>query len=353
MCKIISSSVFLSLVVACLLPSASFAQEDTGLCPENFNEGIVTTGFVDCFRETSSRSNRADAEILRLQREAECIAEPRGSLIRSEILVDNNDNFFGSLTCRIGRVIPPNTILCPDGSIEIVRAFDTLACQYFGSAAESMAGAMTALNADTAACVAAPPGGNVLTSSVRIGESADDDELFFFTDLACGFDIPAVDVFECPIGFDERSRTETELECERVDVGLADMAQVDEVNASIQSICVATTAGLGSVVDSQVDFDTSTNTFRSEVDCNILIPRFGDFVDGDVIRACDESCTEDIEQTRMCLNGGVVGGPGCTASDTQIVTVKCNTGFDRSSACPVLGIPSANIVPLLLLDDDD
>jgi len=346
-------TLIFSLSLAFFSPTISVAEGETGLCPENFSEGIVTVGFVDCFRVTSANSDRELVEILRLQREAECIAEPRSELIRSEILVDNSGRFFGSLTCRIGRVVPAGTISCPDDSVEVFRAFDTLVCEYFGAASENLSDATSALNADVAACVAAPPGGTVLTSSVRTIESADDDLPFFFTDLSCGFEIPALDIFECPVGFEEESRTETELECEREDEGILDLQGANELSAEVQSICQNTTAGLGRVTFAQADFDSSTQTFESEVECTISIPMYSSFIDGDIVRACDESCTEDLEQTRRCLNGGTIGGPGCTEPSTQIVTNACNTGTAINSACPLKGVPAGNIVPLLLFDEED
>ncbi len=344
---------FLALLTIFYTPSAS-AQEETGLCPENFREGIVTTGYVDCFRESSARSDREDAELLRLQREAECLAEPRSELLRSEIIVDRNGNFFASLTCRITIPVPAGTILCPEDTTEIFRAFDFLVCQYFGSASTNEAGANTALNEDIAACEAAPPGGTVLAATILSAESADDDEQFFFSDVSCGFNIPAVDIFECPVGFEEQNRTEDLLQCERKDEGLLDLASAIAINQQAQGICMTTTAGLGSVVFQQTELDTTTDpdTYMSEVDCDIALPRYGEYMDGDIVRACDATCTEDIEQTRRCINGQV-GDPGCTEDDAQTITQDCNTGTDQSTACPIMGVPSGQIVPLLLLDEEE
>ena len=122
-------SLILLWFSAALFSSTAQAQEETGLCPENFTEGVVTTGYVDCFRVSSSSSSRETAEERRLEREAECIAEPRSELVFSEVLVNSGGNFFASLVCRINRVVPAGTVLCPDGSLEVYRAFDTLACE--------------------------------------------------------------------------------------------------------------------------------------------------------------------------------------------------------------------------------
>lgn len=334
-----------------LVPVAQ-AEGGSDLCPENFPEALVTTGHVDCFRVTSTLSDRDAVELLRLQREAECLAEPRSELIRSEIIVRSNGQFQASLTCRINLVVPNDTILCPDGSVEVYRAFNFMACRYFGSASLTLGAANTALASDTSACLAAEPAGQVLSSAIQIAESADDDEPFFFTNVDCGFEIPAIDVFECPIGFDEEGRTEDELRCEREDFGLPDLEQANSLNDQVQAICTDTTAGLGSVEGAEISFDDSSDTFSLEVDCDIALPRFGEFSGDEVVRACDATCTEDIEQTRQCINGDI-GDPGCTEAATQILVEDCNTGTLRTSACPVLGIPAANIVPLLLLDEED
>lgn len=334
--------------------SVVYADDETGLCPENFTEGVVTTGYVDCFRTTSATSDREEAERRRLVREAECIAEPRSELIFSAVLSNSAGDFFPSLICRINRVVPPGTILCSDDSLEIYRAFDTLACEYFGSAANTMAMAQQALAEDEAACLA-QTGGSVLVSAVRLAESQDDDELFYFTDLSCGFAIPATDVFECPVGFEELSRTEDLLSCQRLDSGLPNEAEANRVNQQVQQICSSTTGQLGSVVFSTIVADTSFEqpAFTSGVECEIDLPRYGDYVDGDILRACDASCTLDIQEVRSCLNGGTAGGPGCSGPATRTVTRKCNTGKDRNSLCPLLGVPETTVVPLLILDDDE
>lgn len=334
-------------------PTTAFAQTETGLCPPGFDEGVVTTGFVDCYRQSSQRSDREDAEFLRLEREAVCIAEPNSELISSEIIQASNGNFFARLICRIYRDVPSGTVLCPEGSEEVFRAFDSLVCRYFGSAANNMSAATAALDADASACEAAEPGGTVLDASIRFGTSAD-DEPFYYHDLACGFTIPVTDIFECPVGFEEEFRDDEMLICERFDMGIPSLAEAQTVSDNLQAICSDTTAGLGDVTRAEITADTSgTNTFFSLVECTINIPRYGEFQDGDIVRACDETCTLDLEQTRNCLNGGQIGQPGCSAPSSQIVELSCNTGTNLDSACPLLGVPSANIVPLLLIDEED
>jgi len=92
--------------------------------------------------------------------------------------------------------------------------------------------------------------------------------------------------------------------------------------------------------------------FFSTVDCTINIPSFSEFDDQAVLRACDATCTEEVEQSRECLNGGDVGGPGCLGPGTQIIVRKCNTGPDPQGLCPLIVTPMTNVVPLLLLDED-
>ncbi|GGZ95946.1 hypothetical protein GCM10008090_00150 [Arenicella chitinivorans] len=347
---------FTTFLFTAILSTASlvYADEETGLCPENFTEGVVTTGYVDCFRTTGATSDREEAERRRLVREAECIAEPRSELIFSAVLSNSSGDFFPSLICRINRVVPAGTILCPDDSLEVYRAFDTLACEYFGSAANTMATAQQALAQDEAACLA-QSGGSVLVSAVRIAESQDDDELFYFTDLSCGFTIPPTDTFECPVGFEELSRDEDLLSCQRLDSGLPSETEANRVNQQVREICSATTGQLGSVVFSTVVVDTSFDqpAFTSGVECEINLPRYGDYVDGDILRACDATCTLDIQEVRPCLNGGTAGGPGCSGVATRTVTRRCNTGKDRDGLCPLKGVPESNVLPLLLLDDDE
>jgi len=335
-----------------LFPQTAAASDAADLCPENFPSSIETVTHIDCFRVSSAQSDREDAEFLRLQREAECIAEPNSELIRSEIIVDRNGRFFASLTCRISLPVPEDTIACPDDSVEVYRAFNYLACKYFGTAANTEAMANASLLNDIVACESADPVGTVLASSVMVAESADDDEPFFFSELSCGFNIPAIDVFECPVGFEEQSRTEDLLRCEREDEGIIDLDSAIDLNAQVQSICTTTTASLGSVVNTEIFLDTSSNTFESEVDCEIALPRYGEFVDGEILRACDATCTEELEQVRPCINGSV-GDPGCTEEESQIVVQTCNTGTRLDSACPLLGVPAANIIPFLLLDEED
>ena len=344
-----SLSLVLLLLLAHYSPTA--LAQDTGLCPNNYSEGVVTTAYVDCHRESSQRNDRADAELDRLAREAVCIAVPRGVVHSSVIVETTSGKFFSRITCRVGRLIAPGTVLCPDGSDEIFRAFGSLVCQYFGSAANSEAQAVANHAALVTACTSATPPGSVVTSSIKLGNSAD-NEPFYFSELSCGFDIPAIDVFDCPVGFNEDSRTEDLITCTRRDYGLISFNVAQTTNQGVQNLCVNTTAGLGEVTFSSFSADTSgNNTFFSDVECEINIPRYGNFINGDTIRACDTSCTEDIEQTRTCLNGGIPGQPGCVGPAIQVITKKCTTGTNPNSACPLMGVPAANIVPLLLLDD--
>ncbi len=350
----ISAISLVFLISSFTVPHSVYAQEETGLCPDGFREGIVTTGYVDCFRESRSDSDLEEVELLQLEREAVCLATPNSELISSEITVDNNGRYTARLICRINRNVSPETVICPEPSLEVYRAFSNLICRFPGSAALTETDARAAQAEDEASCLAASPMGTIVDSSVRIFLSAS-DEPFYTSNVACGFTIPATDIFACPVGFEEDRRSEDLLECTRRDLGLPTMDEANLVNSNVRSICENNTAGLGVVENSEVQLNTTTglDDFFSIVECHISLPRYSDFQDGEIIRACDESCTEDIEQTRRCLNGGTVGGPGCSESDAQIVTQKCNTGTVLTSACPLLGVPSANIVPLLLLDDEE
>lgn len=326
----------------------TLAQVDLELCPTGFSQGLVTTGFVECYRTSGQRSTREQAELDRLAREAVCNATPNAEVTSSVIEATSSGRFFSRITCTVTREVPVGTVLCPDMSEEVYRAFDTLVCQYFGSAFGTAPEGQESLTELLSLCVAAP-GGRVLQS--RLDEIMDLNNTFFAPNVACAFTTRVTDNIECPFGFSEVDRDDNTIECTVNKRNFESLAEATTENASDKSICTDTTAGLGSVV-SEATGATSNSLFFSTVDCEINIPRFGEFVDQTVIRACDASCTEEIEQVRACLNGGTIGGPGCLGSATQTVERKCNTGPNPKGLCPLIVTPPANVVPLLLLDDD-
>ena len=59
---------------------------------------------------------------------------------------------------------------------------------------------------------------------------------------------------------------------------------------------------------------------------------FGPIIGFQIVRACDATCTQDIELLRECVNGEV-GDPGCEGSPTIQQTQECNTG--SAGLCPV------------------
>ena len=323
------------------------AEEETGLCPDGYAEGQVTTGFVDCHRESGSFNDIEDAELARLQREAVCNATPNAEIIYSEVEVNSSGRFFARLVCRVNRPVPPGTKLCPDDSQEVFRAFDTLVCQYFGNVVATVQEGNAALTAQSTECTNVV-GGRVLESSIRQDEF--DEIPFFFTSLACGVQIPATDIFDCPWTFHENSRDEDLLECEFSDDSFMTLAEAQNSNAATQLICTDTTAGLGTVTESLVG-EGSPGEFFNTVVCEIRLPRYGPFSDDSILRACDASCTEQVSQSRMCLNGGQAGGPGCTEPATQVIDRRCNTGVDRDGLCPLIHEPATIYAPLLLEED--
>lgn len=344
---IIKCSVFI-VFLSTFNISIVHAQEDLGLCPPGYDQGIVSTGFVECYRESSRRSTREQAELERLQREAICNANPNSAVTSSNILGTPSGGFFSMVTCTVTREIPPGTVLCPDNSEEVYRAFDVLICQNFGSASATAEEAQAALNTQVAECTAAI-GGRVVDS--ELSEETFDDVTFFSSSLACAFATAATDVIECPFGFDERSRDEDSIECLFSDRSYESIEEAQEANTATQGICTGTTAGLGRVTEFLVG-ETSNDRFFSMVECTVNIPRFGEFSDQSTLRACDASCTEEVQQARPCLNGGQVGGPGCIGPGTQVVEQRCNTGIDRDGLCPLVIVPEAIVAPLLLDDDD-
>ncbi len=326
------------------------SEPDLGLCPEGYEQGLISTGFVDCYDTTRATSQREDAEFDRLQLEAVCDTVPNSEVTNSEILVTGSGRFFAEVTCTIARPIPAGTILCPDDSEEVLRAFDTLVCKYFGNTVATVAEGQAIITAQTAEC-ATFPNGRVLKSGIGEGTILEDTS-FFFTSLACAIEIDALDVIECPYSFDEISRDENELICSSRADEFETEEEATQENMEARNICTSTTAGLGSVPEFIIGRSTSNELFFSNVECLVRIPRYADFEDASVVRACDASCTEEIEQSRNCVNGGTVGGPGCVESDTQIIERRCNTGTNADGLCPLILAPST-VVPLLLDDEED
>jgi len=326
----------------------AYAVQDLGLCPNGFTQGTVTIGSVDCYRSSSARSELSEAQALRLQREAVCLATPNAEVTSSILRTNNSGQFFSEIICTVSRPVPDNTVLCPAGSEEAIRAFDTLVCENFGIPATTAQDAQTAIEAQMTQCTT-DFSGRVIRSGVE--QQAFENVDFFTTFLSCAREIEDTDIIQCPYTFSERSRDEDTIDCRSEFSGFASIEEAEEEGQAAQSICTGTTAGLGAA-DQSIIGAASNSTFFSSTDCEIRIARYGAFADSAVIRACDASCTTEVEQTRACLNGGTVGATGCTGPSSQLVERRCHTGPDRSGLCPSNGIPAANIVPILLLDDD-
>lgn len=323
------------------------AEDDLGLCPDTFDQGYVTTGFVDCNEDSSRRTTLEQAEQDRIEFEAICNAAPRAEVTNSDVKFDGS-RYYADVTCTVTRIVPAGTTLCPIDSQEYQRAFDNVICMYYGSAAATVAEGQVELTAQTTQCNTA--GGTVLQSMLEM-DFVLDEIPYYVAQSACILDSAATDVIECPFGFEEDDRDENLLECEFDDRTLETLAEAQALTQTMISICTDTTAGLGSVLSSQTGM-TTIPSFFSEVFCQISIPRYGEFSDESTVRACDTSCTEDIQQARICLNGGEIGGPGCTGISTQIVVRSCNTGPDPEGLCP-LAISTTTVIPLLLLDDEE
>lgn len=337
-------------LISSISTSIVYAQIDLQLCPVGFSQGTVTTGFVECYRESSNRSTREEAELERLQREAICQTHPNSVVTSSGIFGTSSGRFFSMVTCTVTRSIPDGTVLCPNDSEEVYRAFDTLVCQNFGNTTSTVEEAQTALNEQVLECTTNAEGQVIET---ELNEEVFDDIIFFTSSVSCSLTTAATDNIECPFNFSETDRDENTIECETQDRRYETLEEAETASDADKLICADTTAGLGSVsLESMVGI-TSNDSFFSLVICNITIPRYGDFEDSDVIRVCDATCTEEIEQSRICLNGGIIGGPGCIASSTQIIERRCNTGPSRESLCPLMVTPMTNVIPLLLFDEED
>jgi len=345
--SIISSAILLLLLnISSYTPLAN-AQEDLGLCPTNFTQGVVTTGYVDCNESGRSRSERSDAEEDRIEFEAICNATRRANVTSSVIKLNSSNRFYADVVCRVNRVVPNGTTLCPADSQEIQRAFDNVICKYYGSSSSTMAAGQTELSAQATQCVAA--GGRILSSTLNMGTVLNNIS-YYSAESVCILDSATTNNIECPYGFDQTFQDDNKFECEFRDRNLQTLAEARAMTNTMISICRSTTAGLGRVTESLSGM-TSLSTFFSSVICEVRIPRYSPFTDQNIVRACDATCTEDVRQSRTCLNGGQAGGPGCIGASTQIVVKRCTTGVDRNSLCP-LAISTTTVVPLLLLDDD-
>jgi len=344
------------VIILASLGSTAIVQaqsEDLGLCPDGYNQGLVTTGYVDCDRRSGNRNNIEEAELDRLDREAICLANPNSQVVSSQIVGTSSGRFYARITCRVTRPVTSGTVVCPENSTEVFRAFDTLACQYFGMASTTAAGAQALLDQQANDCTA-NFGGRLLLSSIKMDVSeANPGQMveFFRTSLACAKEIAPIDVFECPLGFDELSQSNDDmLVCGFDEESIETEAEAQALNTQVEEICTGTTAGLGVVSASNTFASTSDDGFITEVVCTIAIPRFSAFTDDSILRACDASCTESVLQTRSCLNGGDIGTPGCTLAASQTIERKCNTGPDRAGLCPLIIAPTI-VVSVLLLDD--
>jgi len=237
--------------------------------------------------------------------------------------------------------------MCPDDSREAFRAFGTLICEFFESQVETTEEGDTVLTDFTTQCVTGA-GGSVLNSGVFMRT----DDNGFFIELDCSIAIPVVNVVECPFDFRRLFGGEDMIRCEREDMGLETLAEAEEALQTARDDCMDSTLGLGKVMEFSVGKNTSDNTYFSEVICMVAIPRFGDFADDNVIRACDTTCTEEIGQLRGCINGDP-GDPGCIGPLTRSVEQRCNTGPDRDGLCPLEIVAPAIVTPLLLDDEPD
>jgi len=68
--SILGAAVPLVLVLVFLAGTISKthaqSEPDLGLCPEGYEQGLVTTGFVDCYDSSRATSQREDAEFDRV-----------------------------------------------------------------------------------------------------------------------------------------------------------------------------------------------------------------------------------------------------------------------------------------------
>ncbi|MFT5135260.1 MAG: outer membrane lipase/esterase [Arenicella sp.] len=73
---------------------------------------------------------------------------------------------------------------------------------------------------------------------------------------------------------------------------------------------------------------------------------FSDYIDGPVIRACDSSCTQEVEQTRECI-GGEVGQGACVGELSRVVEKSCSAG---QGMCPINAATRGTIQDNVLIE---
>ena len=75
---------------------------------------------------------------------------------------------------------------------------------------------------------------------------------------------------------------------------------------------------------------------------------FSEYIDGAIVRACDTSCTQEIEQTRECI-GGEVGEGECVGELTRVIEKSCSAG---EGMCPINAETRGTIQDNILIEPD-
>jgi len=137
------------------------------------------------------------------------------------------------------------------------------------------------------------------------------------------------------------------IRCVDTEIRLETLEEAQTEADSMALQCTEGTNGLGTVIEQQATAGSIANTFTALVFCDVSVARFVASSDN-VVRACDASCTEEIEQVSVCVNG-VVGETGCIGDPSQVFERRCTTGSDAAGLCP-----TPNMVPMttLLLEEE-
>lgn len=238
--------------------------------------------------------------------------------------------------CCFSSMVYAQTAACPSGYTETNRTATVLKCTVLDAAPSSMEEAEELKVQLTASCTAFA-GATLVSSSTGFASAGG-----WFAQAACDVPRGVTNARVCPTGFVESFRNETILMCNGFSIA-ATSDEAKDLQTANKDVCTATMAA--AIVETYGPVSTSTSGFIAYVNCQITLPIWGEFVNSSIVRACDATCTQEAEQTRVCINGDI-GIPNCLGTTTQTVIQECNTG--TAGLCPFSVVPPT----MLLLDEE-
>jgi len=243
---------------------------DQNFVPREFSEQSRTAEELICTNFANTEEDLANVENL-------CT-----SLLG--VVIDNGSSIFTQ--CSFPAVAPTNPLVCPDG----FRAYRS--------------------TAEVLNCIASPQ-----SDSVSSVQTLVDTANQACTDAAGVFASTEVGEIQISQGF-----------------GRPRAKQLGPIQAQPQGEVVTvpvTGSGLfGANVTCAIDQSAASGT--DPADDQTFFSPFA--FEGEVVRACDATCTRDIELSRECINGEV-GDPGCEGPITTQEVRDCNTGL--GGLCPI------------------